>query len=183
MKITTLIALAVIAVTWAAFASVSAQEEAIAVPSNNAAMSDSNSASDAASNSQSAANNAINSATQITAVSYGDLPGLYRLPQAVCQGPSGTAGAAVNDGLFGLGLSLGGSEVDKQCTLRANILLLSGISGDPNLMFMMISQLEGLERLWDIDQDEDCREWLIENDDEADEHGCVWPEFVIVDKY
>jgi len=146
--------------------------------SNAASDSDSNSDS----NSQSASNNAINATTQVTALAYGDLPGLYRLPQAVCQGTSTAFGAQFNNALTGAGLTAGGSKIDPQCTLRANILLLIGISGDPNLMFMMISQLEGLERLWDIDQDEDCREWLIENDDEADEHGCVWPEFEIVDK-
>lgn len=109
------------------------------------------------------------------------LDALDSLPTADCQGASTSASAGGSDGLVGGVINIGRSGIDPQCTLRENISLVAKLSGDPRLIAMMMLQLDGLEHLWHIDQDEDCREWLIEGDDKAKKYDCRYPNVRVID--
>lgn len=109
------------------------------------------------------------------------LDALDSLPTADCQGASTSASAGGSDGLVGGVINIGRSGIDPQCTLRENIALVGKVSGDPRLIAMMLLQLDGLEYLWDINQDDDCREWLTEgNNKKAKKHDCRWPNIKVV---
>lgn len=129
--------------------------------------------------SDSQANNSISSRTDVTAVGY-DAIDLARMPVGVCQGSSTQISAGGNAGLLGGVLGGGKSNVDRECTLRENLRVVSILAASvPELrgyVLQAVANLNGFEFLWaDIDQHPKCKKWLLKGSTEAPEHNCKWP--------
>jgi len=145
----------------------------------------SNAANDASNNNSTTVNQGDTSFNQgdtnieAIALDY-DAIDLANLPVAVCQGSSVTASGSGNDGLFGIGLGFGKSNIDDQCTLRENIRAVATLAEHvPQLrhdVMRAVAHLDGFEHLWPQDQHPKCPKWIKKGSKKALKHNCRFPE-------
>lgn len=138
----------------------------------------SNSANNAASNDNSTTFNGGDTNVEAIALDY-DAIDLANLPVAVCQGSSTTASGSGNDGLFGVGLGFGRSNVDDQCTVRENIRTVATLAEYvPQLrkdLLQAVAHLDGFEHMWPQDQHPKCPKWIKKGSTKARKHNCELP--------
>lgn len=137
----------------------------------------SNAANDA-SNNNSTTFNGGDTNVEAIALDY-DAIDLANLPVAVCQGSSVTASGSGNDGLFGIGLGFGKSNIDDQCTLRENIRAVATLAEHvPQLrhdVLQAVAHLDGFEHLWPQGQHPKCARWIKKGSSKALKHNCRLP--------
>ncbi len=137
-----------------------------------------NDLNNAAANNNSTTINGGDTNVNAIALDY-DAIDLATLPVAVCQGSSVTASGSGNDGLFGIGLGFGKSNIDEQCTLRENIRsvatlaeYLPSLRGD---LVKAVAHLDGFEHMWPQDQHPKCPQWIKRGSKKARRHNCQLP--------
>ena len=139
----------------------------------------SSSAANDASNNNSTTFNGGDTNIEAIALDY-DAIDLANLPVAVCQGSSVTASGSGNDGLFGIGLGFGKSNIDDQCTLRENIRAVATLAEHvPQLrhdVLQAVAHLDGFEHLWPQGQHPKCPKWIKKGSKKALKHNCRFPE-------
>lgn len=145
--------------------------------SNNTNDVSSNAANDA-SNNNSTTFNGGDTNVEAIALDY-DAIDLANLPVAVCQGSSVTASGSGNDGLFGIGLGFGRSNIDDQCTLRENIRAVATLAEHvPQLrhdVLQAVAHLDGFEHLWPQGQHPKCAKWIKKGSSKALKYNCRLP--------
>lgn len=138
----------------------------------------SSSAANDASNNNSTTFNGGDTNIEAIALDY-DAIDLANLPVAVCQGSSVTASGSGNDGLFGIGLGFGKSNIDDQCTLRENIRAVATLAEHvPQLrhdVLQAVAHLDGFGHLWPQDQHPKCAKWLKKGSSKAQKYNCQLP--------
>lgn len=139
----------------------------------------SSSAANDASNNNSTTFNGGDTNIEAIALDY-DAIDLANLPVAVCQGSSVTASGSGNDGLFGIGLGFGKSNIDDQCTLRENIRAVATLAEHvPQLrhdVLQAVAHLDGFEHLWPQGQHPKCAKWIKKGSSKALKHNCRLPD-------
>lgn len=147
---------------------------------DNSSLNDaSNTSTNDASNDNSTTINGGDTNVNAIALDY-DAIDLANLPVAVCQGSSVTASGSGNDGLFGVGLGFGKSNIDDQCTLRENIRSVATLAEYvPQLrkdLLQAVAHLDGFEHMWwDPSQHPKCQKWIKKGSRKAIKHNCKLP--------